>query len=423
MIDPGVILMWAGNNGSIPSGWQRETSLDSKYVKGWGSQNPDNTGGSNTHSHTDGGHSHSMQGHSHSYKLDEANDQILSYLEVSGYDRLVSKHDHGTASTSSTSGGSLKSTTVTWSSTNQEPPYYEVIYIKPNDNSMGDIADGIISLFSGDSVPSGWNYCNGNDGTPDLRNRFLKGASNGANAGGTGGSTSHQHTVSHTHSANSHTHSGTSAGDNNIHGYRQGWAGDNNYAKHTHYHSVSLHSTTAGVNTYSKTNAGSGDTVQPEYVNLGAIEATSSGTVANGIVGLWLGSTGSLPDGWVVSDGNNGTYNLQNKYIKIGGSLSNNGDTGGSNTHDHSDISHTHSASGTHSHGGSTGSASSCRERSHGADGVVPCSHTHDVINVSSRTASFNSSNINCNSVNNEPAYRTAAYIEFQGKLLLGGMI
>ncbi|MBS9423211.1 tail fiber protein [Photorhabdus caribbeanensis] len=32
---------------------------------------------------------------------------------------------------------------------------------------------GIIVMFSGDSAPSGWAFCDGNNGTPDLRSRFV----------------------------------------------------------------------------------------------------------------------------------------------------------------------------------------------------------------------------------------------------------
>ncbi|NHB60923.1 tail fiber protein [Photorhabdus sp. RW14-46] len=32
---------------------------------------------------------------------------------------------------------------------------------------------GMIVMFSGDSAPTGWAFCNGNNGTPDLRNRFV----------------------------------------------------------------------------------------------------------------------------------------------------------------------------------------------------------------------------------------------------------
>ncbi|WP_243465175.1 tail fiber protein [Photorhabdus temperata] len=35
------------------------------------------------------------------------------------------------------------------------------------------LPSGMIVMFSGDSAPTGWAFCNGDNGTPDLRNRFV----------------------------------------------------------------------------------------------------------------------------------------------------------------------------------------------------------------------------------------------------------
>ncbi len=51
----------------------------------------------------------------------------------------------------------------------------------------------------------GWAICNGNNGTPDLRNRFVRGVETAA--GATGGSDTHFHTMpTHSHTVNSHSH-------------------------------------------------------------------------------------------------------------------------------------------------------------------------------------------------------------------------
>ena len=89
------------------------------------------------------------------------------------------------------------------------------------------IPSGLISLWSGSvaTIPSGWALCNGSNGTPDLRNRFVVGAGDTYSVGGTGGSTTqslttgnipaHTHTVSgvsgaaggHSHTINDPGHS------------------------------------------------------------------------------------------------------------------------------------------------------------------------------------------------------------------------
>lgn len=66
------------------------------------------------------------------------------------------------------------------------------------------IPTGMISLWYGSigSVPSGWYLCDGTNGTPDLRDRFIVGAGSAYSVAATGGSTD-AIVVSHTHTATS----------------------------------------------------------------------------------------------------------------------------------------------------------------------------------------------------------------------------
>ncbi len=68
-----------------------------------------------------------------------------------------------------------------------------------NDRCLSDpgsgVARGTIFMWSGSlaslaSQAPGWILCNGTNGTPDLRDRFVYGVSNGENPGATGGSPS-----------------------------------------------------------------------------------------------------------------------------------------------------------------------------------------------------------------------------------------
>ncbi len=64
---------------------------------------------------------------------------------------------------------------------------------------------GGIIIWSGASnaIPSGWHLCDGTNGTPDLRNRFVLGAGSSYSVAATGGEARHTLTVnempSHTH--------------------------------------------------------------------------------------------------------------------------------------------------------------------------------------------------------------------------------
>ena len=72
----------------------------------------------------------------------------------------------------------------------------------------GAIPSGGIILWSGaaDAIPSGFVLCDGNNNTPDLRNRFVVGAGSGYLVDATGGSADAT-LVSHSHTINNHTHS------------------------------------------------------------------------------------------------------------------------------------------------------------------------------------------------------------------------
>ena len=68
-----------------------------------------------------------------------------------------------------------------------------------------DLPSGVIVMWSGSTsnIPSGWRLCNGNGGSPDLRNRFIVGAGSSYNPGNKGGADSVTLSVSqipaHTH--------------------------------------------------------------------------------------------------------------------------------------------------------------------------------------------------------------------------------
>ena len=68
----------------------------------------------------------------------------------------------------------------------------------------GGVPSGAIVMWNGSiaSIPSGWYLCNGTNGTPDLRDRFVVGAGSTYAVAATGGSKD-AIVVSHTHSASS----------------------------------------------------------------------------------------------------------------------------------------------------------------------------------------------------------------------------
>lgn len=78
----------------------------------------------------------------------------------------------------------------------------------------GTLPAGIILMWHGliANIPSGWVLCDGANGTPDLRGKFVKGAAAAAEAGDTGGALTHTHAA---HPSHTHTYSQV---PNHVHG-------------------------------------------------------------------------------------------------------------------------------------------------------------------------------------------------------------
>jgi hypothetical protein len=101
----------------------------------------------------------------------------------------------------------------------------------------------------------------------------------------------------------------------------------------------------------------SNNNVIQTYDNLYGILQTAptvSATVPSGLIAIWSGSLGSIPSGWVLCNGSNGTPDLRNSFILGAGSTYAVGTVGGSA--DAIVVSHTHTATSTvtdpgHRHG------------------------------------------------------------------------
>ena len=72
---------------------------------------------------------------------------------------------------------------------------------------------------------------------------------------------------------------------------------------------------------------------------------SASPTLPSGVILIWSGSTGSIPSGYVLCDGSNGTPDLRNSFILGAGNSYTVGQTGGST--DAIVVSHTHTATST----------------------------------------------------------------------------
>jgi hypothetical protein len=101
---------------------------------------------------------------------------------------------------------------------------YGIIGVSPP--AATPIPTGAILLWSGSigSIPAGYVLCNGNNGTPDLRDRFIVGAGSTYAVDATGGSAdaivvSHNHTATSVVTDPGHSHG--NRGTSQVHGNRR----------------------------------------------------------------------------------------------------------------------------------------------------------------------------------------------------------
>jgi microcystin-dependent protein len=110
---------------------------------------------------------------------------------------------------------------------------------------------GMIMLWYGSvaSIPSGWVLCDGNNSTPDLRNRFVIGSGSGSSypINQTGGSADAT-LVSHSHTINNHTHSfsGSDSHSHTINNHTHTFSATTGSDSHSHSYSSANHPSSSG---------------------------------------------------------------------------------------------------------------------------------------------------------------------------------
>lgn len=412
-IPNGMVFLWPDTAASVPDGWSRVTELDSKYPKGvatTGTQ-PGTTGGAASHTHTVTAHTHDT---SHLHTTTGATSATVGTLTTgdngAGNAAPLSTHTHTTPSTASTTVVS-GSTSPTIGSADNDPARLEVVFIESNGQPLG-VPDGALAL-SPDTSLSGWtDYANA-DG------RFLKGAV----AAGDGGATAASAIDNHTHSIGAHTHTGTSHGHTSANtgsfsSTKNLFAGPNSATfATTHAHPISIGTgTTAALDSGGSGTSGATSlgTNEPPYTNVRVKENTSGGvSLPVGLIGIWRGSLGTIPDHWALCDGTGGTPDLVARYPK--GATSSIGTQGGSlNPHTHTSPSHTHTTTG-HAHtmtiGAQTGGTTLVSATA--TVTVANGTHTHTHGNTDSTTPTVTSSTSGTlASTTSEPPYEEVAFVQ-----------
>lgn len=245
----GLIIIWTGTIANIPVGWALcdggggRPDLRSRFLRGVNTNitNPGTTGGALTHIHTEQNRNHDHGGastvdgsHFHTHTAftwthnHNAAISILGGLANRQNDTHAGDHTHSNTDTIGSHShtiGSGGDHTHTVNPASSLPAYYTVAYII--NVSAGSIPVGGILIWTGilANIPSGFGLCDGLDGKPELRAKFIYGAAPGNDPGALGGSDTHTHT-----DVNAGVHSDHLIGLSGAHQH----AATNSIGAHTH---------------------------------------------------------------------------------------------------------------------------------------------------------------------------------------------
>ena len=421
----GIIINWAGTLATIPTDWllcdgnNSTPNLLGKYLLSVGTgENPGTTGGSATHTHDSPAHGHTQDAHSHSGNTNAggaASTNVSSWINQP-YAFSVSNHVHSLTTSSTTA--TNQTATVTVNTASNDPSYYKVAPIIDNTSYGVKYPANSLIFWGQPTLPLGWSLCDGSDGTPDLRNKFLKCVDSAENPGGTGGSATHTHTTTaHNHTQDTHTHTGNTNYDTEkcVDSANEMFV----YYTQLHTHIMTISSDVA-VNQEATPTM---DTIngEPTFKKLLILKNTGVANRPKYAIVVWTGTLANIPLGYVLCDGNNGTPNFLDYFIKGANDASGIGDTGGSSVHGHTADSHNHTQN-SHSHTISANSVNALYGKQNGTGKFTMNTHSHTV-NALSTTATNQSTTItinNCSSQANYPPYYKVAYIMQDRELDVG---
>jgi hypothetical protein len=318
-------------------------------------------------------------------------------------------HSHTGGSTGTSGSQASGTTNVTFNTTSNNPPYYEVLFIKSNGTNL--IPTNGMVYTTGDR--EGMTY------HTESENRFLKGAASGLDQAGTGGSSTHTHSQSHTHTPTSHSHAtGTISGYSGNQAEGGVSAAEIDGTGHTHTFTVNSASQDMKSNT---TSSGSAST-EPLHTTMKHYKATQPSVPLPGDIAMTTEAT--TPVGWKDCDGTNGTPNLVGYYLKNTQTAE---QTAGSNTHNHS-FSHSHQGNTTHTHTIANSGLSAYSDA--GNDGINNSSpdldsigeHRHEVF-IAATKANYNTTSGNTSTDNSEPEYIQVKFIQFEFSTVGGSFL
>ena len=406
MLVPNLVLPFYGLEADIPANWVRETRMDDRNVKAGASYAQ---GGSDTHQHTSNPHTHSVDAHVHGLTFGtDAHTADIQHQDNPPED-MIGAHYHGAVNSGSMPAAvNDQDASPNWSSVDHKPPSKTVIFIRSTGYNLIPLNGIVLRQDKTRSLP----YFTAGEG------KYLRGAQAGNDAGDNVGATNHAHSVTHQHTANQHGHSTVQTGTPvETGGHIGGFHLDSpSMSSIGHRHQVTIDNGADTPDAYTKTDAGSTDTITLKYQSLFAFLSNVSNAILKaGDIAFWL-EADPLPIGWVDAGIETDCY------IKVANQSDSAVASGGNLTHNHASITHTHT-SPAHNHTASMGGQLSGHvwgNTTGSYNNTSTNTHTH-AITVATVAATRSNGIIDCSTESHEPKYVRVRVIKATNSALGGG--
>lgn len=270
-IPAGGEIIWYGLATALPTNWVIDSYCSNVFVRGAAQNGAVNTPASdNSHSHSNPANTGAVADHSHGIPAGSVGgasgtNTVFPSGSV-GY--AGAGHGHSFGATNTGAGGAHSHTLAGTAVADAYPPYKRLYWIKATVDAPLPVGGILMWDNPIASRPNGCQTCDGANGTPDLRDKFIYGAAVDADVNAVGGSDTHVHGNASTGNGGGHSHTvsigtGSSGSSSGVSGYAAGV--DVSAGNHTHDSSGSTSTEAAHAHTVDNTGAASS---LPPYLKL-----------------------------------------------------------------------------------------------------------------------------------------------------------
>lgn len=268
-VPAGAEIFWYGNAYDIPADYELDTSFNECYIRA--ASAPNNTiVGDEQHYHAVPNTNQVRHQHpfSSSNTGNASGENIKALLGSPWINRVSATHNHPINNDYTDYSPYHSHPIGNTGYADNLPPYLALYLIKAKVDTICPVNGIVMTSKTSANFPSGFFVCNGQNGTPDIRDRFVYGANDDNDIGLSGGSKSHSHVNGAVGNggADNHVKSGTTAATTNLTGDTVSGTGIS-VADTAHVHNYSFTTDTSPNHDHTLGNTELADAL-PSYVKL-----------------------------------------------------------------------------------------------------------------------------------------------------------